>query len=217
MRRALALSMLVSACSASSLGEFASPPTWDAYDGVAFPEYRAPIVLPEGDFALAPSTFTDTVWLADLGAQQVVATRPVGRSPVLVDGPHQIVANMAARLAYVLSAYPPDLLGAPAHSGGDAGARALLFFELEPSARRLEADLHDEAPQSRLPDRRAGDEAARDLPSPHLRERPEARLSEEREVEIEGSRERSSITGCARLFDVADDEHATGTKSARHA
>lgn len=115
-RRALALLLLACACGGGD--EAAPPPSWDRYDGVAYPSTRPKIPLPAGDFAIVPSSGSDVLAVVDLDAGQVVASSPVGRSPVVLDGPHQVVADRARGLAYVLLAYPETLETAGTHQHG---------------------------------------------------------------------------------------------------
>jgi DNA-binding beta-propeller fold protein YncE len=95
--------------------------TYDTYQGPPpYTDTRAKIVLPAGDFALVPSSGSDRVSVIDLGAAKTIADAPVGRSPVVLDGPHQITADMGKRVAYVVHAYPDALESAGNHSHGSS-------------------------------------------------------------------------------------------------
>jgi DNA-binding beta-propeller fold protein YncE len=54
----------------------------------------------------------------DLEAGIALGSAPVGRSPVTIDGPHQVVADVGKRVAYVVHAYPGALESAGNHSHG---------------------------------------------------------------------------------------------------
>lgn len=115
IRRCLAPLVLACACTSS---EPSAERTWDPYDGTAYPSTRAKIELPAGDFALVPSSGSDVLGVVDLGAGKLLASSPVGRSPVVLDGPHQVVADRARGVAYVVLAYPETLETAGNHQHG---------------------------------------------------------------------------------------------------
>jgi DNA-binding beta-propeller fold protein YncE len=56
--------------------------------------------------------------MLDLGAGKVVGASPVGRNPVLLDGPHQAVADPKRGVAYVVLAYPASVQAAANHQHG---------------------------------------------------------------------------------------------------
>lgn len=115
MRR---LALAVAALAACSHGETRTTYVYDDYDGAAYPDRRPKIALPAGDFAIVPSSGSDVVSVVDLGASTVTSVTPVGRNPVVLDGPHQVVADLARRVAYVVHAYPGALESAGNHSHG---------------------------------------------------------------------------------------------------
>jgi DNA-binding beta-propeller fold protein YncE len=113
-------SIVACALVACSRGEARVEHVYDPYDGAAYPEMRPEVELPAGDFALVPSSGSDAVSVVDLGAGRVTSTTPVGRSPVVLDGPHQVVADLSRRVAYVVHAYPDALESAGNHSHGSS-------------------------------------------------------------------------------------------------
>jgi DNA-binding beta-propeller fold protein YncE len=118
---ARALVAVVALASAACNGEAHVVRTYDAYDGSApYPNTRPAVALPAGDFALVPSSGADRLTVVDLGARRVLAQVPIGRNPVVLDGPHQIVADMKKRVAYVVYAYPATVEAAGNHSHGSS-------------------------------------------------------------------------------------------------
>lgn len=113
MKRALALALALVAC---DHGDGAVTTVYDPWTGEAYPEKRPRITLP-ASFALVPSSTTDVLSVVDLDAGVVVAEAPIGRKPVVVDGPQHVVADMARRLAFVVDAYP-DATAAGTHAHG---------------------------------------------------------------------------------------------------
>ncbi len=115
IRRCLVPLALACACTGS---EPRVEPTWEPYDGIAYPSTRPRIELPAGDFALVPASGSDVLGVVDLGAGREIASSPVGRSPVVLDGPHQVVADRARGVAYVILSYPETLETAGNHQHG---------------------------------------------------------------------------------------------------
>jgi len=110
---------IAAACDSSSTAT--TTHSYDAYDGGAYPNTRAKITLPAGaDFALVPSSGSDVVTAVDLAKGVAIGSAPVGRSPVILDGPHQVVAHLPSRRAYVVHAYPGTLESAGNHSHGSS-------------------------------------------------------------------------------------------------
>jgi YVTN family beta-propeller protein len=75
--------------------------------GPAYPNKRPKIALPSGDVGFTSDNGSDTVTVLDLERGEVIATVPVGRSPVDRDGPHHLAIDPAAGVLYVALAYPP--------------------------------------------------------------------------------------------------------------
>jgi DNA-binding beta-propeller fold protein YncE len=128
--RALAFVLVLAAC-----GEPRVVREWDAYDGGApYPNRRPKITMPAGDFAFVPTAGSDVLTVFDLGAERAIASAPIGRSPVLLDGPHQVVADPVRRRAYAVHAYPGALESAGNHSHGssvrEGWVQALAFDDL---------------------------------------------------------------------------------------
>jgi DNA-binding beta-propeller fold protein YncE len=115
-RSVLALVVALAACSQH---ETTTTHVYDPYAGPpVYPSTRAKVAYPAGDFALVPASGADRLVAVDLGASQLFADVPVGRSPFVLDGPHQIVADLARRVAYVVHAYPDAIASAGNHSHG---------------------------------------------------------------------------------------------------
>src|SRR5690349_16635898 len=100
---ALGLALL---CACGSSSKDPAPASWDRYDGEAYPDQRPKTSWPPGNYAIVPSAGSDTLAVVDLDARKVVANVPVGKSPVVRDGPHHVVADPAARKIYLLEGYP---------------------------------------------------------------------------------------------------------------
>jgi YVTN family beta-propeller protein len=84
----------------------------DAYRGDAFPD-RRPLIETEGRrLAYVPNRSSDTISVLDLNDMTLVATVPVGRDPVDLDGPRHLVLDPGADLAYVVLSYPESRPGA---------------------------------------------------------------------------------------------------------
>jgi len=94
---------------------------FDPYAGPApYPDLRPKLALPDGDFALVPSSGSDTLTLIDLADGKTVGAAPVGRDPVALDGPHQVVADRARGLAFAVLSYPGSAANAGQHSHGSS-------------------------------------------------------------------------------------------------
>jgi DNA-binding beta-propeller fold protein YncE len=118
VRRAAVVAIVLVCC---THGETQIEHQYEPYSGPPpYPDTRAKIVLPPGDFALVPSSGSDRLSVVDLGAGKTLADVPVGRNPVVLDGPHQITADMQRRVAYVVHAYPDTLENAGNHSHGSS-------------------------------------------------------------------------------------------------
>ena len=118
MRLPLAALLLTSLASCAS-DDAAAPRVFEPYAGPApYPSTRPKLALPDGDFALVPSSASDTLTLVDLGSGKPIGAAPIGRDPVAVDGPHQVVADRARGVAYAVLSYPGSAANAGQHSHG---------------------------------------------------------------------------------------------------
>ena len=89
------------------------------FEGEAWPAAPQPIIVPASGLGLVTDSLSDTISVIDLGTGQVVATRPVGRNPVDIDGVHHLTLDPARGFAYVGLSYPiPG--GAGPHAGHGA-------------------------------------------------------------------------------------------------
>ena len=120
---ALVIAALVSClpCASCSRESGGVQQIFDPYAGPApYPSLRPELALPDGDFALVPSSGSDTLTLIDLAAGRAVGSAPLGRDPVAVDGPHQVVADRARGLAFTVLSYPGSAANAGQHSHGSS-------------------------------------------------------------------------------------------------
>lgn len=92
-------------------------PIDDPYRGQAYPPPPDDRALP-ASFALVPSSGSDRLTVIDLATSRAVTSVPIGRKPVLLDGPQQVAVDLAKKTAYVLDAYPEALETAGNHSHG---------------------------------------------------------------------------------------------------
>jgi DNA-binding beta-propeller fold protein YncE len=116
VKRALVLAALV-ACASDKTKVV---PKYDAYDGSAFPSSRPVVTLPPHDYALVPASGDDKLLVVDLELGTTLASAPIGRSPVLLDGPHQVIAFPPTKTAYAVYSYPQALATAGQHSHGSS-------------------------------------------------------------------------------------------------
>jgi YVTN family beta-propeller protein len=72
----------------------------------AFPSRRPQLSGTGSTLGFVANRLSDTVSVIDLDAMSVLATVPVGRDPVEIDGPRQLLLDPDAGLAYVLLSYP---------------------------------------------------------------------------------------------------------------
>jgi DNA-binding beta-propeller fold protein YncE len=120
-RKAGCLFLFVLAVLSCTRGETRVEHVYDPYAGPApYPDLRPKIALPSGDFAIVPSSGSDSLAIVDLALGTAIATAPVGRSPVVLDGPHQVVADLGRRVAYVVESYPDAPESAGNHSHGSS-------------------------------------------------------------------------------------------------
>jgi DNA-binding beta-propeller fold protein YncE len=102
--------------------------TWDSYSGDApFPNRRAKIDLPSGPVGIVTNSGSDTLsFLAlpeDGSPVSVIASPPVGRDPVDVDGPHHLAVDRAGGFIYTALSYPtPETTPGP-HASHGASSR----------------------------------------------------------------------------------------------
>jgi DNA-binding beta-propeller fold protein YncE len=109
---------------------------YDPFTGSAYPDQRPPIAVPPGGLGVVTDSLSDTLSLLDLGAGERIASVPVGRDPVGLDGPHHIAVDLAGGAVYVGLSYP-DLGATGPHAShgsslqpGYAQRLALSDFEV---------------------------------------------------------------------------------------
>jgi len=86
--------------------------------GGAFPNRRATFEASGRRLGYVPNRNSDTVSVLDLDAMQLLASVPVGRDPVDIDGPRHLVIDAANGLAYVALSYPFSITSAHAVAQG---------------------------------------------------------------------------------------------------
>jgi DNA-binding beta-propeller fold protein YncE len=116
---ALAFNVFSAFSAACASTDEPAPRVFDPYVGPEpYPNLRPKLALPDGDFALVPSSGSDTLALLDLASGTAVGSAPLGRDPVAVDGPHQVIADRARGVAYAVLSYPGSAQNAGQHSHG---------------------------------------------------------------------------------------------------
>ena len=95
---------------------------WDGRAAFDLPKPRLPALHRASGtlLGLTSDSQADTVTVIDLAAHQVLATLPIGRHPVEVDGPFHLGFDRASRLLFVGLSYPP---GAGASHGHGESTR----------------------------------------------------------------------------------------------
>ncbi len=120
MRRAPWFAVL---CSVFSLSACSDDPGFEPYSGApAYPNRRASFDAFDTGLALVTNSLSDSISVLDLDAMQVVATIPVGRDPVDIDGPHHLAVDRERGLIYVALSYPPLGTSGP-HAAHGASTR----------------------------------------------------------------------------------------------
>lgn len=86
------------------------------YQGVAFPDRRAPLPAPPGGLGLVANASSDSLSVVEPAGGDVLVTLPVGRDPVTTDGPVGLAAHTESGSVYVVLAYQD--LHQHLHAGG---------------------------------------------------------------------------------------------------
>lgn len=119
--RSLSAALVIAACASCSGDDRRVEHVFDPYAGPApYPDLRPKVALPDGDFALVPSSGSDTLTLIDLAAGKTLGAAPVGRDPVALDGPHQVVVDRSRGVAFAVLSYPGSAANAGQHSHGSS-------------------------------------------------------------------------------------------------
>lgn len=96
-----------------------SSPTSNGDDSAnAFPNHRATFSSEGRRLGYVPNRHSDTVSVLDLDAMELLASVPVGRDPVDIDGPRHIALDPANGLAYVVLSYPLSVMSEHAIAQG---------------------------------------------------------------------------------------------------
>lgn len=85
---------------------------------IAFPNHRPSFESAGRRLGYVANRNSDTVSVLDLDAMALLASVPVGRDPVDIDGPRHLVLDPAAGLAYVALSYPFSVTSAHAVAQG---------------------------------------------------------------------------------------------------
>src|SRR5262245_14753070 len=78
---------------ACSPGEPSVIHEYDAYQGDAYPNRRAPLQVPPGGAVVVTNSYADSVSVLDPATAKELARYPVGRDPVSLDSPHHIAVS----------------------------------------------------------------------------------------------------------------------------
>jgi len=97
------------ACSGSDQADSATP---------AFPNHRPKFENAGRRLGYVPNRNSDTVSVLDLDAMTLLASVPIGRDPVDIDGPRRLALDPADGLAYVALSYPFSITSAHAVAQG---------------------------------------------------------------------------------------------------
>jgi DNA-binding beta-propeller fold protein YncE len=125
---AVALACALAACAAAcSRVETTTEPAYyyDPYEGEpAFPNTRPKLPLsPRAVLGLTSDNGSDTVTVIDLSAGRVLGSRPVGRDPIDLDGPHHLAADRAQGVVFVALAYPAPAIAPGPHAAHGSSPR----------------------------------------------------------------------------------------------
>lgn len=115
----LALLTLGLACSRRTEEQF----VYDPYMGNAYPNKRPMLPTIAGEMGLVTNSGSDTISVIDVAKGEVVATVPVGISPVDIDGPHHIALDRKNGVAYVALSYPVNVAAVGPHASHGASKR----------------------------------------------------------------------------------------------
>ncbi len=97
------------------------------FEGTAWEEEPRPLEVPPGGLGLVTDSLGDTVTAIDLATGAVVASRPVGRNPVDIDGPHHLALDPGRGAAYIALSYPE--VGGTGPHAGHGGSQALGWVQ----------------------------------------------------------------------------------------
>lgn len=123
----LALGLLGAAACAKDRST--APTAWARFEGEAYPNRRAKVELPtSGDVALVANATSDTLRFVALDPARPIATLPVGRDPIDIDGPHHLAVDRERTFVVVALAYPPVTEAQGPHAGHSHGASQRVGF-----------------------------------------------------------------------------------------
>lgn len=101
------------------------PSGYAPYNGPApYPDRRPKLVLPAGEIGLLTNSYSDTVDVFRMDTLQRLATYPVGRIPLDMDGPHHLVVDKAAGAVFVALSYPTLFASGGPHATHGSSVRA---------------------------------------------------------------------------------------------
>lgn len=92
------------------------------YEGDPYPDRVEAFASEDSSFAVITNSYSDSVSAVDLSSGKLLATRPVGRNPVDLDGPHHIAVDPIDNFAYIGLSYPLVAAQGPHASHGSASA-----------------------------------------------------------------------------------------------
>jgi len=110
---------------------------YEPYSGPpAYPERRSALPPAQGVRAFVSNNGSDTLSVLDLPSGEVLATIPVGRDPVNIDGPHHLALDPAGTVFVALS-YPAPSLSPGPHSAHSSSRRSGYVLRLAPDDLRV--------------------------------------------------------------------------------
>ncbi len=122
------LPALVAACPGTETREV---PLYDPYVGPeVFPTRRAKLPAVVGDLGLVSNTGSDTITAIDVAQGKVLATVPVGKNPVDIDGTHHVAVDRGRGFAYAAFSYPPSTTATGPHASHGSSTRLGLVQKL---------------------------------------------------------------------------------------
>lgn len=96
----------------------------DPYVGEpVYPNRRAQVVFPPGEIGLVSNSLSDTLTYLALPEGRVLATVPVGRDPVDIDGPHHLAVDRARGFVVTALSYPPPIAAPGPHASHGSSDR----------------------------------------------------------------------------------------------
>lgn len=115
-----AATLLAAACAPTEEIRYVTDP----YVGEpVYPNRRAQVTLPPGEIGLVSNSLSDTLTYVALPEGRVLATVPIGRDPVDIDGPHHLAVDRARGFVVTALSYPPPIAAPGPHASHGSSDR----------------------------------------------------------------------------------------------